>query len=127
MTLGILSREFRLLIRMAVSNANQCRYCRAHQIHQLHGLGIAEQKILAISHDNDPALDERERVAVRFAQAITLDAGSIPSAVQADFVRLFTPRERVEIAIVATTMGVLNKCNDALGVPLESAFEELVS
>ena len=127
MTLGTLSRELRLLIRLAVSNANQCRYCRAHQIHQLHGLGIAEQKILAVSHDGDPALDERERAAVRFAQAITLDAGSIPNAVQADFVRLFTPRERVEIAIVATTMGVLNKCNDALGVPLESAFEELVS
>lgn len=127
MTLGILSREFRLLIRLAVSNTNQCRYCRAHQTHQLHGLGVPERKILAISRDDDPALDERERAAVRFAQAMTFDAGSIPSGVQADFVRLFTPRERVEIAIVATTMGMLNKCNDALGVPLKSAFEELVS
>ena len=91
MALGTLSRELRLLIRLAVSNANECRYCRAHQIHQLHGLGVSEHKILAISHDRDPALDERERAAVRFAQAMTFDAGSIPSAVQADFVRLFTP------------------------------------
>lgn len=49
MTLGILSRELRLLIRLAVSNANECRYCRAHQIHQLHGLGVPEHKILAIA------------------------------------------------------------------------------
>ena len=116
----------RLLIRLAVSNTNQCRYCRAHQIHQLHGLGAAGSKILAIGRDDDPALDERERAAVRFAQAMTFDASSNLDAVQAEFVRVFTPRERVEIAIVATAMGILNKCNDALGVPLESAFEALV-
>ena len=126
MTLGVLPRELRLLIRLAVSNTNQCRYCRAHQIHQLHGLGAAGSKILAIGRDDDPALDERERAAVRFAQAMTFDSSSIRDAVQAEFVRVFTPRERVEIAIVATAMGILNKCNDALGVPLESAFEELV-
>jgi AhpD family alkylhydroperoxidase len=127
MTLGTLSREMRLIIRLAVANTNECRYCRAHQTHQLHGLGVSERKILAISQDGDPALNARERAAVRFAQAMTFDAGSIPDSVQADFMRLFTPRERVEIAIVATTMGMLNKCNDALGVPLESAFEALVS
>ena len=127
MTLGTLSRQLRLLIRLAVANTNECRYCRAHQTHQLHGLGVPEKKIRAVSHDGDPALDERERAAVRFAQAMTFDAGAIPEPVRAELVRLFTPRERVEIAIVATTMGMLNKCNDALGVPLESAFEELVS
>jgi hypothetical protein len=31
------------------------------------------------------------------------------------------------VAIVATAMGMLNKINDALRVPLESEFEELVS
>ena len=33
----------------------------------------------------------------------------------------------VEVTIVATAMGMLNKINDALRVPLESEFEELVS
>lgn len=127
MTLGSLSREFRLLIRLAVANTNQCRYCRAHQTHQLHELGVADAKLTAIGNDTDPALNERERSAIRFVQAMTFDAGSIPDSVQRDFVRYFTPQERVEIAIVATTMGMLNKCNDALGVPLESPFEELVT
>src|SRR5947209_20503929 len=48
MTLGSLSRELRLLIRLAVANANQCRYCTAHQRHQLIGLGVSAAKLAAI-------------------------------------------------------------------------------
>ena len=127
MTLGSLSRELRLLIRLAVANANQCRYCTAHQRHQLIGLGVPEAKIAAIGDPAEAALSPRERAAVRFAQAMTIDAGAIPPAVYADFVERFTPQERVEVAIVASAMGMLNKINDALRVPLESVFEELVS
>jgi hypothetical protein len=64
--------------------------------------------------------------ARRFAQAITLDAGGIPETVYADFIREFTPKERVDVAIIATSMGMLNKLNDGLRVPLESEFEPLV-
>ena len=125
MTLGSLSREFRLLIRLAVANANQCRYCTAHQRHQLIHLGIPEEKMAAVSTGGD-ALSPRERAAVRFAQAMTIDAGNVPVDVETDFIAQFTPKERVEIAIVATTMGMLNKCNDSLRVPLEEAFAALV-
>ena len=33
----------------------------------------------------------------------------------------------MEVAIVATSMGMLNKLNDGLRVPLESEFEPLVT
>lgn len=127
MTLGSLPRELRLLIRLAVSNANQCRYCTAHQKHQLIGLGIAAPKIAAVGNPEDGALSPRERAAVGFAQAMTLDAGDIPPAIAADFMAQFTPQERVEIVVVASAMGMLNKINDSLRVPLESEFEPLVS
>ena len=126
MTLGSLSREMRLLIRLAVSNANQCRYCTAHQKHQLIGLGVPGPKIAAIGHPESDALTTRERAAVGFAQAMTIDAGDIPDEVASDFVAQFTPQERVEIVIVASAMGMLNKINDSLRVPLESEFEPLV-
>jgi AhpD family alkylhydroperoxidase len=121
-----LSNELRLLIRLVVATANQCRYCTAHQRHQLAGLGVSEAKIAAIWKPNTDEFTPRERAAVRFAQAITLDAGGIPEAVYSDFIREFTPKERVEVAIVATSMGMLNKLNDGLRVPLESEFEPLV-
>ncbi|MGE3280075.1 MAG: carboxymuconolactone decarboxylase family protein [Alphaproteobacteria bacterium] len=122
-----LPNELRLLIRLAVATANQCRYCTAHQRHQLAGLGVSEPKMAAIWQPDSDELSPRERAAVRFAQAITLDAGGIPEPVYADFVREFTPKERVEVAIVATAMGMLNKLNDGLRVPLESEFEPLVT
>jgi AhpD family alkylhydroperoxidase len=121
-----LPNELRLLIRLAVATVNQCRYCTAHQRHQLVGLGVSEAKMAAIWHPDTDALSPRERAAVRFAQAITLDAGGIPETVYADFIREFTPKERVEVAIIATSMGMLNKLNDGLRVPLESEFEPLV-
>lgn len=127
MVLGSLSRELRLLIRLAVSNANQCRYCTAHQRHQLIGLGVPAPKIAAIGDPDGAALSPRERAAVRFAQAMTIDASDVPPAISADFVEQFTPQERVEIVVIASAMGMLNKINDALRVPLESEFEPLVS
>lgn len=119
--------ELRLLIRLAVATANQCRYCTAHQRHQLAGLGVSEAKMAAIWQPDAGELTARERAAVRFAQAITLDAGAIPEPVYADFIREFTPKERIEIAIIATSMGMLNKLNDGLRIPLESEFEPLVT
>ena len=126
-TLTSLSNELRLLIRLAVASANQCRYCTAHQRHQLIGLGVPDAKIAAIAAPNSGALSPRERAGVRFAQAVTIDAGSIAPVIYAEFIENFTPQERVEVTIVATAMGMLNKCNDALRVPLESEFEALVS
>src|SRR5690242_21636493 len=125
--LTVLPNELRLLIRLAVATANQCRYCTAHQRHQLVGLGVPEAKIEAIWRPDSNELSAPERAAVRFAQAITIDAGGIPAEVYAAFVREFTPKERIEVAIVATSMGMLNKLNDALCVPLESEFETLVA
>ena len=125
--LTILPDELRLLIRLAVANANQCRYCTAHQRHQLMRLGVSEAKMAAIWRPDADELSRRERAAVRFAQAITIDAGAIPADVYADFIREFTPQERIEVAIVATSMGMLNKLNDALRVPLEAGFEALVT
>jgi len=127
MTLGSLSREMRLLIRLAVSNANQCRYCTAHQRHQLIGIGVTAPKLAAIGHPESDALNSCERAAVRFAQAMTIDAGDIPDEIAAEFAERFSPQERVEIVIVASAMGMLNKINDSLRVPLEAEFEPLVS
>lgn len=52
---------------------------------------------------------------------------NIPSDGYADFTREFTPKERIEVAIVAISMRMLNKLNDALRVPLESGFEALIA
>src|SRR5260370_42633354 len=77
--LTVLSNELRLLIRLAVATANQCRYCTAHQRHQLAGLGISEEKMAAIWKPDTNELSPRERATVRFAHAVTLHSCPLPA------------------------------------------------
>jgi alkylhydroperoxidase family enzyme len=117
-----LPRELRHLIRFKVSTLNACVYCSAHQIWHMSKAGFSQEKLANI-HDSDthPAFDQRERVALAFAKGLTEDAGNIPEAILERFVATFTPAERVEIAILAASMGAMNKINDSLRIPLEEA------
>lgn len=56
---------------------------------------------------------------------MTRDAANIPDSIAQRFVRTFTPKERVEIAIVGAAMGMLNKLNDAFRVPIEESAIEI--
>ena len=119
-TLGDLDKPFRALIRYKVSTTNTCFYCSTHQIEYLHKFGVDRDKIANVyDYENHPAFDERERAALSFVDAMMADASNISDAIAKRFVDNFTPQERVEIAYVATTMGVLNKFNDAFRVPIE--------
>ena len=53
------------------------------------------------------------------------DGCVIPMAIQKRAVDELTPQERVEVSIVATAMGVLNRLNDALNVPLEEPMHDI--
>ena len=55
-----------------------------------------------------------------FIDGMTRDASNIPDTVAKNFVDAFSPKERVEISIVAAAMGMLNKINDALRIPIEN-------
>lgn len=125
-TFSTLPIPFRLLIRYKVSTTNACVYCSTHQVQLLEKAGADRQKLENIhASDSHPAFDERERAALSFAEAMTRDAANIPEEVERRFMESFTPAERTEIAIVAATMGLLNKVNDALHVPLEGQESEL--
>ena len=77
---GSLTRQRRLLIRMTMSSANQCRSYMAHLRCQLAGLAVAA-KIAAISLPNSADLSAHERSAIRFVLATQpelRDVGLIP-------------------------------------------------
>lgn len=123
---GTLPAPLRLLIRYKVSTTNACVYCSTHQVQLLEKAGADRRKLDNIhASDTHPAFDARERAALAFAEAMTRDAANIPEDVERRFVTEFTAAERTEIAIVAATMGLLNKVNDALRVPLEGHESEL--
>jgi alkylhydroperoxidase family enzyme len=126
--LGDLPKPFRALIRYKVSTVNTCFYCSSHQLGYLKRMGVDEEKIRHI-HDfmEHPAFDERDRAALAFAEAMTIDASNVPDEVAERFVAAFTPKERIEVAIVAAGMGMLNKLNDALRIPVEDSVMEIAA
>ncbi len=126
--LGDLPREFRALIRYKVSATNTCFYCSAHQLGYLKKMGIGEEKIRNINEfAQHPAFDDRERAALAFAEAMTLDASNIPDDTADNFVAQFSPKERIEIAIVAAGMGMLNKLNDSLRIPVDDSSLDIAA
>lgn len=123
---GDLPKPLKALIRHRVSNINACLYCSAHQIKVLRSQDVPQEKIDNIhDYEQHPDFTETERAALAFAEALTIDASNVPKAVQERILRELTPQERVEVAIVATAMGVLNRVNDALNVPLEEPMHDI--
>lgn len=123
---GDLPKPLKALIRHKVSNINACLYCSAHQVKVMRSQGVAQEKIDNM-HDfrNHPAFDDKERAVLAYAEALTLDASNIPDDVAERFVALLTPQERVEVTIVAGAMGMLNRLNDGLRVPLEAPMHDI--
>jgi alkylhydroperoxidase family enzyme len=125
---GDLPKPMKALIRHRVSNINACLYCSAHQVKVLMSQGVAQEKIDNM-HDypSHPAFTEKERAILAYADALTIDAGAIQPDVVNAFVAQTTDQERVEVTIVAAAMGLLNRLNDGLRVPLEEPMLDIAS
>ena len=123
---GDLPKPMKALIRHKVSNINACLYCSAHQVRVMQSQGIEQEKIDNMhAFRTHPAFSEKERAILAYAEAVTIDAGNVPEEVIAPFTELLTAQERVEVAVVAAAMGLLNKINDGLQVPLEQPMLEV--
>lgn len=123
---GDLPKPLKALIRHKVSNINACLYCSAHQVRVMRGQGVEQEKIDNM-HDFrvHPAFSDKERAILAYAEALTIDAGNIPDDVIDPFMAHTSAQERVEVTIVASTMGLLNQLNDGLRVPLEEPMLEI--
>ena len=125
---GDLPKPMKALIRHRVSNINACLYCAAHQVKVLMSQGVAQEKIDNL-HDyrSHPAFDEKECAILAYTDALTIDAGAIQPDVINKFVAQTTDQERVEVTIVASAMGLLNRLNDGLRIPLEEPMLEIAN
>ena len=125
---GDLPKPMKALIRSKVSNINACLYCSAHQVKVMLSQGVAQEKIDNMyDFRTHEAFSDKERAILAYSEALTVDAGAIPQDVIADFVAHTTAQERTEVTIVAAAMGLLNRLNDGLRVPLEEPMLEIAS
>lgn len=123
---GDLPKPMKAMIRQKVSNINACLYCSAHQLKVLASQGVEQEKIDNMyDYLTHPAFSSKERAILAYAEALTINAGAIPPKVVEDFTSHTNDQERVEVTIVAASMGLLNRLNDGLRVPLEQPMLEL--
>ena len=87
---------------------------------------VPKEKIDNIhDYETHPEFTTKERAALAFAEALTINASNIPESIQNRAKNALSAQELVEISIVATAMGVLNRINDGLNVPLEEPMHDI--
>lgn len=100
------------------SRAAGCMYCSAHSCTFALRRGATVEEV-ATALDDDPALTEADRAAVRVARLLAVVPAAIDEEARGDLHRHFSGADAEWIVLSIAMMGWLNKTMDALGIPLE--------
>ncbi len=76
--------------------------------------GATKEELEALENGNSNHFDARERSALDFAEALTLDSNNVPDKIFFRLQEHFTEGEIVEIAAVAGLFNYFNRFNNAL-------------
>jgi AhpD family alkylhydroperoxidase len=104
---GVLDHKIKELARVYVAKSLECGYCAAQRSHIAAGQGVTEAKYdEIIDFRTSDRYDDRERAALRWAEAIAWDPGSADDGLWAELHRHFTEPELVELGyFIGLTMG----------------------
>ena len=86
-------------------------------------LGLTAAEFEALQRDDyrdSPLFDEREKAAMWWAEALTLNTAKRYDAVWEEMRRLFTDAEIVEISFASGIFNMINRLNDSFRTELES-------
>jgi AhpD family alkylhydroperoxidase len=111
-------RDIQLQISLAVSTANECRYCTLHQVLGLRRLGVDPAKLQAMRKD-DSALTARELAAVKFARKLTDRPSGINDEDYAAVKKEFGEVGALEVLVQTCTFAFMNRFTDGLQLPSE--------
>jgi AhpD family alkylhydroperoxidase len=120
---GLLERSVQELVIITASHANDCQFCtNAHvDIVDLDGILDAPLELIA-----EPSrLGTRDRLAVEYSRAATLDSNHIPEPLLAELKVAFTDPELVELTFLIGYINMLNLFNNSLGVRYDGDYRVL--
>ena len=86
-------------------------------------LGLTDAEFEALQGDDyraSPLFNEREKAAMGWAEAMTLNTAKRDEAVWEEMRRLFNDAEIVEISLITGMFNMINRLNDSLRTELES-------
>jgi AhpD family alkylhydroperoxidase len=113
-----LEPALRSLLTVRVSQLNHCRFCIDISAATLLKHGVAEDKLWALEDWRGSGLfDERERVALEYAEAMTLSDPDVDDELMARLKRQFDDDAVVELSALIAFQNMSSKFNAALAVP----------
>jgi len=115
-----LEPALRSLLSVRVSQLNHCRFCIDINAATLLKHGVAEAKLWALEDWRGSTLfDERERVALEYAEAMTLSDLEVGEELMARLKRQLDDDAIVELTALIAFQNMSSKFNAALAVPAQ--------
>ena len=115
--------RIRNLATIKTSLANECNYCATHTSIFGEALGLQVEDIEALKGDSyktSPRFTEREKAAVAWSEAMTLNTAKYEGEVWNNMRSLFTETEIVEISMASAMFNMINRLNDSFWTELET-------
>ena len=115
--------KLRNLANIKTSMVNECKYCATHTSIYGQALGISDAQLAAMQGDawkTSPLFDEREKAAIAWAEAVTLNTAKSDKALWDTMKRLFSDAEIVEITLASAMFNMINRLNDTFWTELET-------
>ena len=115
--------RLRNLATIKTSLVNECKYCATHTSIFGEALGLKTADIEALKGDryrSSAAFSDREKAAIAWAEAMTLNTAKSDGAVWENMCKYFCEAEIVEISLAAAMFNMINRLNDSFWTELES-------
>jgi alkylhydroperoxidase family enzyme len=110
------------LMIIKTSALNRSAYCMSHNVPLGRKLGLSEAQVKAAQGDaymSSPDLDERQKAAIRWAEAVTLMQAHDDDIAFTAMKRHFTEKQIVELTVFCGMWNYSNRLCEALHVDLE--------
>lgn len=117
----VLSERLRELAYFKASLCNGCNYCVAHHQAALKKAGLGVELLEALKDGRYDGFEEPERAVLLFAKQLT-ESNRVEPHTMKLLKRNFSPRERVELAVVVGVANMTNRINHALEIEPEKSL-----
>lgn len=116
------------LVIVKTSSLNGSEYCLGHNVDLGLEAGVTPEQLAAVQRDDyleSDVLDDRQKLAVRWAEAVTNFAARDDDELFAAMQREFTEEQIVELTVLVGMWNFSNRFTEALHVELEPPGERI--
>jgi uncharacterized peroxidase-related enzyme len=122
---GSLEGSMKELIVLKTSMLNECDYCRTHNTVLAQETGLSVEQIDAVAGDyqSSDLFTDREKAAIRWAEAVTLNTAYRDDAAFEELSKHFTEAQIMEVTWLSAYFNMSNRLQNSLQVDIEPPHE----